>query len=53
MLDGAWHLLSLAGKRKLRLAAAHPAHQEDRYRAGVAVVADILRQLADEVVGMG
>ena len=35
-----------------RLATAHPAHQEDRYRAGVALVAGILRQLADEVEGV-
>jgi hypothetical protein len=31
-----------------RLASTNPAHQEERYRAGVAVVAGILRQLANE-----
>jgi hypothetical protein len=35
-----------------RLASANPAHQEDRYRAGVALVAGILRQLADEAEGL-
>jgi hypothetical protein len=35
-----------------RLATAHPAHQEERYRAGVVVVAGILRQLADEAEGV-
>ena len=31
-----------------RLASASPAHQEDRYRAGVVLVAGILRQLECE-----
>ena len=31
-----------------RLASTNPAHQEARYWAGVALVAGILRQLADE-----
>ena len=36
-----------------RLASANPAHHEERYRAGVALVAGILRQLADEAEGVG
>ena len=36
-----------------RLASANPAHEEARYRAGVALVAGILRQLADEAEALG
>ena len=36
-----------------RQASANPAHQEERYKAGVALVAVILRQLADEAEGLG
>jgi len=36
-----------------RQASANPAHQEERYKAGVALVAGILRQLADEVEALG
>ena len=31
-----------------RLASANPAHQDERYKFGIRLVADILRQLADE-----
>jgi hypothetical protein len=49
-----WHLPSFAGKRKLLLSwLANPAHQEAHYRAGVSLLAGILRQLADEVEGVG
>ena len=46
----------ITGKRTIlldRQASANPAHQEERYKAGVALVAVILRQLADEAEGLG